>query len=108
MATTELQPAGGVVLLSDTGNANPDVSICTHTGVAVTSAPSDTRLNNPADQPLLSSLLQSAGAWINLPVHDPYVVLMWAPDTPSGTFSLVSGDSPNAPVVCTDEVDNDV
>jgi hypothetical protein len=108
LASTEIQPASDIVFLTNTSDAVPDSSICTHTGVSVTSAPSDTRLGNTDDLPIVSTMWRQGARWLNLPLQDEYVILMWSPDAPNNTYSLVSGDPSNAPVVCSDEIDGDV
>jgi hypothetical protein len=90
------------------GALNPEGIICTHTGVSVTAPPAGVAQHVTNVDRQAPTIWHQAANWLSAPFQDHYAVTLWVPDSENSTFRLVSGDAPGSPVVCADQVDEDV
>ncbi|GAB4428874.1 MAG: hypothetical protein Kow0031_09220 [Anaerolineae bacterium] len=82
------------------------IAVCTHTGVPVVSPPAP--VVEAKSQPAAPSIWQRLSAWLNTSASDSYFVTLWAPADNAEAYTLVSGDGPTFPVVCSSLADEGV
>lgn len=109
LAEAQVRPQTTLILTAAApGAVSTDQTICTHTGVSVTTPPAGMDQHAISQDEQSSSIWQQAAKWLAIPFEDHYAVTLWVPDNQHSSFELVSGDAPTSPVVCAQQVDEDV